>query len=280
VKSELEHFYEKDLVCPQTHETLTFALQKQNVNNDCYDDKGVKTMAANQIRNLADKSIKIEVEDIAQDLVDFTHLSEETVCRLLKRDGYNARDEFADCIKREYSDHWFYMGSMYFIFENAIHGTQLEKVITDIIAPGAKLWDFGGGAGNLSLVLAFQGYDVSFTEVNSLQKDFVKFRADKHGVKINIIDSWQQKPKNTFDLVTALDVLEHIPDYRPVLDELCDSLKEGGLLWEISPFLMYDNVTHRTPDCYNYKKILKEKGFTEIYGAKAGKVWQKNRRGY
>jgi len=252
---------------------MSTSQQKADINTARRKGNSVKTPAPIQVRNLAGKTITIE--DVKQDLIDFTQLTNETVCRLLKRVDYDARDEFTDCTKREDSDHWFYMGSRYFIFENAIHGTQLEKAIADILPPRAKIWDFGGGVGNLSLTLAFQGYDVSFTEINSLQKDFLKFRADKYGLKINIIDPWQQKPKNAFDIVTALDVLEHIPDYRVILKELCDSVKAGGIIWEISPFLMHDNVTHRMPDCYDYKKILTDEGFTRVYGAKAGRIWQK-----
>ena len=37
--------------------------------------------------------------------------------------------------------------------------------------------------------------------------------------------------KNTFDLIFALDILEHIPDANKALDELVRLLRSGGLLF-------------------------------------------------
>jgi 2-polyprenyl-3-methyl-5-hydroxy-6-metoxy-1,4-benzoquinol methylase len=214
--------------------------------------------------------------DIRKDLEDFTGLSLKEIDRLMARCGYNARTEFVECSQREGADHWFYLGSRYFLFENAIHAHQIDDFVMQLLPPNAKVWEFGGGTGNISLALAARGYQVSYTELNSLQKDFVAFRAHKHGLVINIIDSWAQKSANTFDLVLAVDVLEHIPDYQTVLIELCETVKPGGLLWETSAFEQdAKNCTHHIDDAHDYKKMLTLHGFERLYGVKAGKLWKK-----
>jgi len=216
------------------------------------------------------------VIDIRQDLVDFTGLTLCEIDRLLKRHGYNARDEFRDCIARENSDHWFYLGSRYFLFENATHEYEIEDFIKQLLPEKAKIWEFGGGIGNMSLVLAAEGYDVSYTELSSLQKNFVEFRTHKYGLPINTINPWLSKPIGEFDLVLAIDVLEHIPDYSKVLIELCKSVKPEGIIWETSAFKKNpENPTHRIPDRHDYKKILTEHGFRRVYGVQDGKLWKK-----
>jgi 2-polyprenyl-3-methyl-5-hydroxy-6-metoxy-1,4-benzoquinol methylase len=225
------------------------------------------------ITSASGKSILINVAD---DLADFTALSIQEVRRLLKRIGYSARDEYVECIERESSDHWFYLGSRYFIFENAIHSAELVAAVRELLPPGAKVWEFGGGTGNLSLALAAEGHEVSFTELNSLQKDFVRFRAERHNLKLRSIDSWQPKPTGYFDLVIALEVLEHIPDYYTALLELCQAVKPGGILWESTSFRKdHNNPTHRIADRHDYKKILADQGFSRVLGAQTGKLWQK-----
>ena len=237
---------------------------------------GQSTVTQPTILEITDSAGRTLVRDIRQDLAEFTGLSLEEVRRLLARHGYNARDEFKDCVERENSDHWFYLGSRYFLFENATHGREIEHSLRQLLPDKARVWEFGGGTGNISLTLAANGYQVAYTELNSLQRDFVEFRAHKYRLNIETIAHWQDKPRDVFDLVLAIDVLEHIPDYTRVLSELCQSVKKGGLIWETSAFEKNPkNLTHRIPDGNDYKRILTEFGFVHVYAVQAGKLWKK-----
>jgi GTP 3',8-cyclase len=214
--------------------------------------------------------------DIMQDLAEFTGLGGSEIERLVRRYGYTARDEFREVISREHSDFWFYIASRYFLFENAVHSQTIDEAVKKLIPEGGRVWEFGGGTGNISLTLAAQGYDVSYTELSSLQKDFVAFRSHKYSLPIGIIHSWQPKPVGRFDLVLALDVLEHIEEYDKTLHELCDSVKPGGMMWETSAFLKDPaNLTHHIPDVHDYRKLLDSGGFERVYGCKAGRLWRK-----
>jgi 2-polyprenyl-3-methyl-5-hydroxy-6-metoxy-1,4-benzoquinol methylase len=140
-------------------------------------------------------------------------------------------------------DHWYYLSSRLYLFANAIHlhedATTLAAIET-IAAPGARVLDFGGGTGNLALALAAADRQVAYVELSALQKDFLRFRLAKHGLTeaVEVVDWWANPPAARYDVVIALDVLEHLPDVAETLTtRLLPALRRGGALLEASPFV-------------------------------------------
>jgi len=92
---------------------------------------------------------------------------------------------------------------------------------------GLKVLDFGGGIGSLSLLLHKRGADVDYLDLPGLVTEFAKFRSNG---RINFIDSLADKSES-YDLIVAIDVFEHLPDLPEQLIMIAKALKPDGILF-------------------------------------------------
>lgn len=88
-----------------------------------------------------------------------------------------------------------------------------------------KILDFGCGSGLLSYMLAKNGHDVTACDIEfsplNLVKKSIRFPLNIDFIEGDILD--KDFEKNSFDIIYALDVLEHIDDLEPYIT-LFDSL--------------------------------------------------------
>lgn len=236
---------------------------------------------AETIRVPAPLEVGGRVFDVVDDLVAYTGLDRTLVESLIRREPDSFRAEWQMLPPRLRQDRWYYLSSRTYIFANAVHvheSTRLLDAIFELAPPPACILDFGGGTGNLALALAGRGYDVTYRELSALQKDFVRFRVAKHALEssFEILDDWSPLPHDRFDLVCALDVLEHLPDLKTELTErLLPSIRSGGHLLESSPFIRnLSNPMHHEDDV-NLSMFLQERGFVLIRDDVGGRAWRR-----
>lgn len=186
--------------------------------------------------------------DVVDDLVVFTGLSRADVESLVQRRRDSFRVEWH--LMQPRSEPWFYLSSRGYLFANAVHFHDAPDTIDALLErrpPPARVLDFGAGTGNLALALAASGLEVDVLESSALQKDFVRFRAHRHGLDVGVLDWWGvPPPPERYDLICAFDVLEHLPELRRALaDTLLPALAPFGLLAESSPFVKnFSNPMH------------------------------------
>jgi 2-polyprenyl-3-methyl-5-hydroxy-6-metoxy-1,4-benzoquinol methylase len=178
--------------------------------------------------------------DVIDDLVAYTRLPRERVLDLLHRRHDSFRAEWHLVPPPLRVDDWFYLSSSTYLFGNATHdpGPLLSPLDAHLVLGGRAL-DFGGGAGNLAIALALQGWEVDYLERSALQKDFVAFRRDRHALgALQVLNDWNPLPVDRYDLVCAFDVFEHVAELEALLrDELVPAVRNGGVLAELSPFV-------------------------------------------
>lgn len=98
------------------------------------------------------------------------------------------------------------------------------------VTPGHHL-DFGAGPGSSSLFFHALGWQVSLADISTTFQDFAKWRLQRHGVEATFYDNSKQDfPAATFDLITAFDVMVHVPNIVETLTQLHRALKPGGYL--------------------------------------------------
>lgn len=98
------------------------------------------------------------------------------------------------------------------------------------LQPGYHL-DFGAGPGSSSLFFYKLGWQISLADVSTTFQDFAKWRLQKHGVPATFYDtSREELPAATFDLITAFDVMVHVPNITETLAQLHRALKPDSYL--------------------------------------------------
>ena len=127
---------------------------------------------------------------------------------------------------------------IWFNTENA-HKRQMTSYILSAVNPQTPLevLDFGCGIGIPAFSLAEKGHRVTAMDIRDTGTfEFLKWRVKKHGLSIDFIDAadgapWLQQYEKRFDIIVAMDCLEHIQDWRDTLMALAWTLKPGGALF-------------------------------------------------
>lgn len=99
---------------------------------------------------------------------------------------------------------------------------------------GVKAIDVGCGAGILTEALAQQGALMTGLDMSYEALQAGKLHAQQGGLNINYVqqavEEFAAQHEGEFELVTCMEMLEHVPDVDSVLSALCRMLRPGGVL--------------------------------------------------
>jgi 2-polyprenyl-3-methyl-5-hydroxy-6-metoxy-1,4-benzoquinol methylase len=142
-----------------------------------------------------------------------------------------------------YQQHWWW---------RAREKIVLRDIESLRLPPHARILDFGCGDGLFLPALAKYGYVQGLEADATLVSDENPYR-DRIDIRL-LADSPLRH--ETFDLITALDVLEHIEQDQQILIDLLSMLKPNGrLLITVPAFMLlwdrHDEINHH---CRRYKK--------------------------
>jgi len=219
--------------------------------------------------------------DVVADLAAYTHLPRETVVDLLQRRHETFRTEWQLLPAALRNEDWYYLSSHGYLFANAVHEEPEARRLPelDVARAPLRILDFGGGTGNFALEMAHRGHLVDYVDLSALQKDFVRFRAGKHGLaeRLAIVDAWTALPHGEYDAVCAFDLLEHLPRLEETLEQqLLPALKPDGSLIERSAFARdLGNPMHHD-DEQPLRAALTRWGFRRAGGIGALRVWRRD----
>jgi hypothetical protein len=222
--------------------------------------------------------------DVVGDLEAYTRLPRgQLEGELERRRDLSFRTEWHATPDRLRVDHWFYLSSKGYLFANASHFTDtsfVDRFVRPHLQPGARVLEFGGGAGNLSVALAGAGYEVWFMDLGALQRDFMRFRVERHGLhdRIHVIDWWESTPSRSLDAIIAVDAFEHVDALRETLDgTLLPALSPAGVLIENSSFVVnLSNPMHH--EDYGFDEHLGRAGFELVEeSSDRTRVWRGTR---
>jgi len=132
---------------------------------------------------------------------------------------------------------------------------------------GRRYLDFGAGVGSGSILFARHGFDVTLADISSTLLRFSAWRLDRRRLPATYVDlKTAELPAGAFDLVTAMDVFEHLVDPVGTVDRLAATLKAGGFLYtRIAAEVDEDRPQHIVHDFGPTFERLRALGFVRVW---------------
>ena len=142
-----------------------------------------------------------------------------------------------------------------------------RRSLRTVSAP-ASLLEFGGGGGSDAIVYARAGFGVHYADLIALRNtQVVRRRFELRGLDIPVHDS-AALPDRRFDVVTAIDVLEHIYDVEDTVAQLTARIATGGLFCCVNAFsaITYDGDHHDKNRVYLelFALLMEAAGFERV----------------
>jgi 2-polyprenyl-3-methyl-5-hydroxy-6-metoxy-1,4-benzoquinol methylase len=127
--------------------------------------------------------------------------------------------------------------------------------------------DFGAGVGSGAILFARHGLQVALADISSSLLRFSQWRINTRGLSAQYFDlKTCALPRHTFDLVTAMDVFEHLVDPVQTVDHLSEALKPGGFLFaRLAAEADEDRPQHIHAEFGPTLERLRVLGFVEVW---------------
>jgi 2-polyprenyl-3-methyl-5-hydroxy-6-metoxy-1,4-benzoquinol methylase len=213
------------------------------------------------------KSLGHVMQGFTIDVAEYLGVDVEELGEIANK--YNAHQKkFKEYEKKgNLEDYYREAGKSYLARACFIHSIEQNKPFDNFVLNGLNKEkcgiDFGCGSAPISFELARKGHDIWFKDIDGNPcYEFLKWRADRYDVKTAHFD--EEWPDN-MDYVLCLDSIEHIKEWRELVDNISNSLKPQGVL--INNFIMLgdsDNDEHVFMDKPAFLKYAAERGLWSI----------------
>lgn len=118
---------------------------------------------------------------------------------------------------------------------HALNPARLGYVTARMPLAGARVLDVGCGGGLLSEAMAAAGAQVTALDLSPALVRVARLHAKESGVDVDYreqsVESLADEAPGSFDAVTCMEMLEHVPDPASVVDACGRLLRPGGRLF-------------------------------------------------
>ena len=210
------------------------------------------------------------LEELVREIAACSDLSEPEIRERLQRQMTGSGNVQADVLTFGVTPH-HYDGAMErlyregdgFIFETLVFARSAQRRHWNVAtlarirryarrrgkaAEGLRILMFADGCGEDSLFFAEHGLSVDYFDVpGSRTFEFAARRFARHGVagqRVRVITDLPRSPEGYYDVVVALEVLEHLPDPYAAVRRIASLLRPGGIALASDAF---ESVTPNFP---------------------------------
>ena len=166
-----------------------------------------------------------------------------------------------------YANEWWDQSGEFKVLHK-INPARIEFIKSCIEPKGLNILDIGCGGGLLCEPLTRLGANVTGIDASSENIEIAKVHAIDHGLTINYINGAAEDLSQKYDVVCALEVIEHVSSPRQFLNVCCNLVKPGGLLFistlnrtmkaYLLGVLLAENVLKWAPKgTHNWKKFVR-----------------------
>lgn len=115
---------------------------------------------------------------------------------------------------------------------HVINPLRTKFIMERLTTPNPRVLDVGCGGGILSEALAKAGADVTGIDLSEPSLEAARYHAKGQGLKIDYqairAEDIADQQAGTFDVVTCMEMLEHVPEPQKVVAACARALKPGG----------------------------------------------------
>ncbi len=115
---------------------------------------------------------------------------------------------------------------------HTINPLRTNFIMEKVAVPDPKILDVGCGGGILSEALAKAGAQVTGLDLSEASLQAARQHAQKQGLNIDYryesAEEFARQHAGTFDVVTCMEMLEHVPEPGKVVAACAQALKPGG----------------------------------------------------
>jgi len=134
---------------------------------------------------------------------------------------------------------------------HVINPIRTHFIMEKLTRPNPKILDVGCGGGILSEALAKAGAKVTGIDLSNDSIEAAKHHASQQGLTIDYryesAEQVAEKEAGTFDAVTCMEMLEHVPEPLKVIEACAKVLKPGGHI--------FFSTINRTPKAFLFAII-------------------------
>lgn len=186
------------------------------------------------------------------------------------KDAWNERVKDACQVERFYDEADLFIDELMWWHTLKEDDTPLAYVaaLKFIIGRDLKqVLDFGSGVGSGGLLYVKHGMSVTLADISSVLIEFCAWRFKQRGLAVRFIDlKTERLPRAAFDLITAMDVFEHVIDPVDTISTLADALKPGGYIFgRFAGDVDDDRPMHIVQDFEPVFARLEKMGFKEVW---------------
>lgn len=141
-------------------------------------------------------------------------------------------------------------GDLGYSYAYAQRRAETMRMVTGTLPPPAKILDVAAAQGNFSLLLAEEGYHVTWNDLRDDISEYVQLKHQTGSVRFAPGNIFDLQFSLNFDLILATEVIEHVAHPDRFLKRLAEMLRPGGFVLLTTPNGGYfRNQLPRFSDC-------------------------------
>ena len=109
------------------------------------------------------------------------------------------------------------------------------RLLTEVLAPGARILDIAAAQGNFSLALAELGYDVTWNDLRAELADYVRLKHEHGKIEYAAGNAFELTFPSLFDAVLITEVIEHVAHPDDFLAKAAALVRPGGYIVMTTP---------------------------------------------